>query len=92
MIMAAATGSGVAGGSIGTDANFCMDSRCIGATNPGGVFEASSAWYCYNNNTSAIINAGTVSAKSQTGFTLNCTNHAGTSPTGDVTVGWSAEN
>lgn len=85
-IIAASTSTNVAGSSEGSDANFCVAQRLRSASNDA-IFRASDAWYVHDANGPTLINAGTVSAKSQTGFTLNCTSYGNT-----VTVGWVAEN
>ncbi len=64
--------AGVAGGtSQGDDTNKCVYQTLSGANNTGN-YSATAAWYAYNINTGAG-NTGTVTVKTDTGFTLNTT-------------------
>lgn len=68
--------------SVGDDSNTCVivnaNADAVSTASSGDVF----AWYLYD---AGIKNDGTVSAKSATGFTLNCNNHVL-----DASVRWAA--
>lgn len=85
-IRAASTSTGIGGGSIGDDTNTCIAFRMSGANNDAQA-RSSEAWYVYDTNVTILENAGTVSARSATGFTLNCTTRAS-----DAVVQWTAES
>lgn len=84
---AGAEGGGAeTGASIGDDTNACIAFKLVGATNNAAA-DATLAWWVYDKNAASTRSAGTVSAKSATGFTLNCSTYAAT-----VTVQWTAES
>lgn len=82
-ILACQTGGG-AGGSVGDDGNRCIAFRLVGADNEA-LQRATDAWYVYNRGASSLRNAGTVSATSETGFTLSCSTYVA-----DATIYWTA--
>lgn len=81
---ASATGN-IAGGSVGDDTNTCVAFRMKGANNDAVSF--ANAWYVYDINATSLRNAGNVTTKTSTGFTLDCTTYAST-----VDVQWTAES
>lgn len=82
----AATSAGGTGGSIGDDTNTnALAIRSLTANND--VQSQNAAWYVYNLNVGQLQSAGTVSAKSATGFTLNCSTDVS-----DTIVQWTAES
>lgn len=74
------------GASVGDDANTCIAFRMVGANNDA-VSISDKAWYVYDINATLLENAGEVSARSATGFTLNCTTYSST-----ANVQWTAES
>lgn len=87
-LIAGPTSVAVAGGSIGNDSNNCVAFRMVnGAGTPADAVTNATAWYCYDRNGAAVRSAGTVSAISSTGFTLNCSTY-----TNDVAVQYIAES
>lgn len=87
-IRAASPSTGIAGGSVGDDnagTGYCLALRMRGTGND--AQSQSYAWYCYDTSGAVLVNAGTISARSATGFTLNCSNR-----TADVQVQWTAES
>lgn len=82
------TAAATAGGSIGDDSNSCIAFRMVnGAGTPADAIANGTAWYCYDRNAAAVRSAGTVSAKTSTSFTLNCSTY-----TNDVSVMYIAES
>lgn len=65
----AGVGGQIAGVSIGDDTNKCVIVYPSGVTGSSG-YSATKAWY--TKNSGSTVNSGTVSAKSATGFTLDC--------------------
>lgn len=78
-------GGRIGGISIGDDTNNCVFQVPGNSTTGSTPYDASLAWKVYDDL--GDKNNGTVSAKSATGFTLNCTLH-----TLDATVQWVAYN
>jgi hypothetical protein len=74
------------GASVGDDTNACVAFKLVGAANKASA-SGSLAWWVYDQNAGSTRSAGTVSAKSATGFTLSCSTYADT-----VTVQWTAES
>uniref|UniRef100_A0A6H1ZBY3 LysM domain-containing protein n=1 Tax=viral metagenome TaxID=1070528 RepID=A0A6H1ZBY3_9ZZZZ len=71
------------GMSIGDDSNRCTYIEGLGTEVHGGV--TAKAWYVYDANASQVENAGTVTSKTQTGFTLSASDYITT-----ATVYWTA--
>lgn len=80
-----AVGGRIQGTSVGDDTNNCTVDIPGGTLTGNASFDATLAWKLYDDLNGTERNSGTVSAKSATSFTLNCTTY-----NQDATVQWVA--